>query len=447
MAAMFPSQVSAVQVGTFFVGQYYNILQQQPSLVHQFYNEASSMMRVDGDTTETASGMMQIHSLILSLNFTGIEIKTAHFLNSWGDGVLVLVSGLVQTREYNGRRKFVQTFFLAPQEKGYFVLSDFFHFLEEEQMHQPAVLAHESFENNFSAANTIPEAVSDYAHQPESQSKDIAVPVQEEESDTINEYFPEPQQEVSESDNFVDESPAEEPVASLPSVTITTRDPPAVPLEEPAGELPKQTYASILRAAKGLSGTISQPAPLSKASPASFEQHQAPLSTSQQTYSTSSMMHEKSSFEAVEEVTALEDEVGSKSVYVGNVPSSVSESDLENEFKNFGRIRPDGVAIRSRKESGGHYAFVEFEDVGGVQNALKASPIQINGWQIYVEERRPNSGMLRGGRRGRGRGGYLSEAPRGRFSGRGYGRAGSDANDREYNSRAKGNGFHQRVPQ
>ena len=39
----------------------------------------------------------------------------------------------------------------------------------------------------------------------------------------------------------------------------------------------------------------------------------------------------------------------SKSVYVGNVPSSVSEADLENEFKKFGRLIPDGVAIRSRK--------------------------------------------------------------------------------------------------
>jgi RNA recognition motif-containing protein len=39
----------------------------------------------------------------------------------------------------------------------------------------------------------------------------------------------------------------------------------------------------------------------------------------------------------------------SKSVYVGNLPSSVTEADLESEFKKFGRLIPDGVAIRSRK--------------------------------------------------------------------------------------------------
>lgn len=131
----------------------------------------------------------------------------------------------------------------------------------------------------------------------------------------------------------------------------------------------------------------------------------------------------------------------SKSVYVGNLPSSVSASDLENEFKRFGRIIPNGVSVRSRKDSGGLYAFVEFEDSISAQNAFKASPIVLNGWQIYVEERRPNSGISRGRGRGRGRGGYQSDASRGRFGGRSYGRGGNDNNDRDFSSsRPRGNG-------
>lgn len=47
-----------VQVGTYFVGQYYNIIQQNPDLVHQFYTNASTMMRFDGTTTESATGML-----------------------------------------------------------------------------------------------------------------------------------------------------------------------------------------------------------------------------------------------------------------------------------------------------------------------------------------------------------------------------------------------------
>jgi hypothetical protein len=39
----------------------------------------------------------------------------------------------------------------------------------------------------------------------------------------------------------------------------------------------------------------------------------------------------------------------SKFVYVGNVPSSVTEADLENVFKRLGWLIPNSVAIRSRK--------------------------------------------------------------------------------------------------
>lgn len=44
---------------------------------------------------------------------------------------MVMISGLVRTRDYVVRRKFVQTFFLAPQEQGFFVLNDIFQFFDE----------------------------------------------------------------------------------------------------------------------------------------------------------------------------------------------------------------------------------------------------------------------------------------------------------------------------
>lgn len=72
----------------------------------------------------------------MSLNFTGIEIKTINSLESWSGGVLVVVSGSVKSKDFHGWRKFVQSFFLAPQENGYFVLNDVFHFASEELIHQ-----------------------------------------------------------------------------------------------------------------------------------------------------------------------------------------------------------------------------------------------------------------------------------------------------------------------
>lgn len=80
--------------------------------------------------------LQQIHALVMSLNFSAIEIKTINSLESWNGGVLVMVSGSVKTKDFVNRRKFVQTFFLAPQEKGYFVLNDIFHFVDDGVVYQ-----------------------------------------------------------------------------------------------------------------------------------------------------------------------------------------------------------------------------------------------------------------------------------------------------------------------
>lgn len=60
------------------------------------------------------------------------EIKTADAQDSHQEGVIVLVTGCL-TGTDNVRRKFTQTFFLAPQEKGYFVLNDIFRYVGENE--------------------------------------------------------------------------------------------------------------------------------------------------------------------------------------------------------------------------------------------------------------------------------------------------------------------------
>jgi len=428
---------AANQVGTYFLRNYYNLLQQNPDVVHQFYSEASTMVRVDDVTgiSTTANSMMDIHSLIMSLNFTQIEIKTANFTNSWGDGVIVMVSGLVQTKEYSNQRKFIQTFFLAPQEKGYFVLNDYFHFVDQEQVQPAQAIPQEAYETNL--VSNI-QTGSEYIHEEESQTAQYALPITSEENEPIDNYtYSEPpQQVVSHSDNWGDEPLSEERVSSFTNGMALAPEEPVQPppvqaphVEEPVGEPVKKTYASILRTAKAPPPVpMAQAVPVNKPRPTTESNQATPVMTS-------SMAADKPKSEFYGEAHEEEE---SKSVYVGNVPSNVSETDLENEFKKFGQLIPEGVAIRSRKETGGYYAFVEFEELSGVHNALRASPLEINGRQIYVEERKPNSG-IRGGRRG-GRGGRFG-------GGGGGGGARGYARGDEYNngSRGRSNGY-QRAP-
>ncbi|KAG8489040.1 hypothetical protein CXB51_017108 [Gossypium anomalum] len=436
------------QVGSYFVGQYYQVLQQQPDLVHQFYSDDSTMIWVDGDSSDSASAMLQIHAMVMSLNFTAIEIETINSLDSWNGGVLVMVSGSVKIKDFSSRRKFVQTFFLAPQEKGYFVLSDILQFIDDGVTSQlPASTLQENKHDaqpNLSSPVAEPQ-YSDYVLEEEAREYVNSVNMDD---DPVDKYsLPEqPQEEDFEDEVVVEEAPADETLASHHNVVGIVQEIPAMPLEEPVGEPPRKTYASILRVPKeqAVSSVRVQPS-YNKVSQSTSDWDHIPEPTSQRSHLAWSDVSESATEKAVEEGLVSEEGeyIGEyKSVYVRNLPSTVTVTEIEQEFKNFGRIKPDGVFIRNRKDVVGVcYAFVEFEDIFAVQNAIKASPIQLGGRQVYIEERRPNSSSTRGGRRGRGMGNYTAEALRGRFGSCSVGR-GSNQESGDYRSR--GNGLYQR---
>lgn len=454
MANSYSASVNAFQVGSYFVKQYYQVLQQQPDFVHQFYTDESTVVRVDGDSTESASALLQIHSLTISLNFIGIEIKTINSLESWNNGILVLVTGSVKSRDFNGWRKFVQTFFLAPQEKGYFVLNDIFHFVSDEEIAHHHQLPIHSGNRAYPPAvsSPVPESpVSEYALEETNEKLNSVHLEDDNQVDEYNNYDHQqhlPQQQLEEeeyAEEYEEESAAEDSTYSaLPpqnSVVEQEQPPEPVATEEYTGEPRKFTYASILQASKGKHVPAVAPTHTYRSnnnnnnnSVSEWDQP-PPQPTVQPAYVPPPV-------EVVEEGFS-QDEGESKSVYVRNLPPTVTNYDLEQEFQKFGTIKPDGVFIRNRKEIGVCFAFVEFEDVEGVQNAIQASPIQLDDRQVYIEERRANtSGAPRGGiggRRGRGGRGYPNEAGRGgRYGGgRSSGRGGYQDGG-EYRSRGNG---------
>ncbi|KAI3667989.1 hypothetical protein L6452_43060 [Arctium lappa] len=446
MANSYSSSVTASQVGSYFVQQYYQVLQQQPEFVHQFYADSSTMVRVDGESTETASAIFQIHTLIQSLHFSGIEIKTINSLESWSQGIVVVVSGSVRSKFFTGWRKFVQTFFLAPQEKGYFVMNDIFHFVSEEVIHHhPPPGALESKVDSQPISSTPSELlVSEDALEVETRENLNSIHLEGNDEDDYyasqeNQHL---QQEDYDSEIHEEEPPVEEPASLVQNSveylqepihqnTVDVEEPlqqnaveyvrePVSAVEEPITEPVKFTYASILRAKGKSSPSVSAQPPLSKSVTPAPEWQHTPESvvqlppTSYVPESTAQVAHEAFASE----------EGDSKSVYVRNLPTTITSLEIFQEFKNFGKIKQDGVFLKNRKDVGVCFAFVEFEDVEGVQKAIEASPIQLAGRQVYVEERRANStGGSRGGRGGRGGGGRgRSDASRGRYGGGSYAR-------------------------
>lgn len=439
--------VTAAQVGTYFVGQYYQVLQTQPELVHQFYSDASTMIRVDGSKRETAAAMLQIHTLVMSLNYAGVEIKTLHSLESWNGGVLVMISGSVLINGSNDKRKFVQTFFLAPQETGYFVLNDIFHFIEEEAVHHHPVAAYlgqNTFDPkaNFSASILGP--VSNYIPKVETQSRDFVAPAEIKENGSGDNYgFSEQQlQQPPEVENIVGSNFVQSNTP-LQDSTKLEADHVAAPVEDHNVEPPKHTYASILQVTKGPPVTTPPRSMTNKPAPPASEWDQVPEPPAQQSLPQSTAL-ESSVIAAIDDHSTVEEEV--KSVYVKNLPPSVSTYEVEEVFKKFGELKPNAVAIRSRKDVAACYAFVEFEDITGVQNAIQASTVELGGQQVYIEGRRANrANESRGGRigRGRGRGGYHIEASRGRYAPRNFSQRNGQEGDRNNYNKPRTNGYYQ----
>ncbi|KAK9756842.1 hypothetical protein RND81_01G124600 [Saponaria officinalis] len=459
---MAASSISAFEVGSFFINQYYQVLSETPEYSHRFYNDSSTMTRVDGDDTQTVSTMLDIHSLLTSLNVSKVEVTRLDVQNSWNGGILLIVSGIVRSRNFYGKRKFTQAFFLAPQDKGFFVMNDVLQFQDEDVVNQHPVpeLPDIPVDSEVHAANThLEQTVPNY--ELEEETREYVNSLHIEDDSPIDKYsLPDEQQhEEFEPETVVKEAPVEDP-SLHESVVNHVEDPVPVPahvpapepvyehVAEPAEERAKLSYASILQASKGQSSQSfapRQPAVRQSMPSPSPQEQRVQASVQQLSPSASSFVPEAAAAVADD---GFAQDVELTSVYVRSLPLNVTNADLEKEFKNFGKIKPNGVFIRNKKEIGVCFAFVEFENMSGVHNAIKASPIELLGKQVYIEERRASStGSTRGGARGRGRGRgtYQNETSRGRGGARNPSQGTAfDANN--YNA-VRGNGFQQRTYQ
>ncbi|KAI4296315.1 hypothetical protein L6164_036283 [Bauhinia variegata] len=125
--------VTVKMVGNVFVEQYYYILHRNPELAHRFYYNSSVLSRPEEDGSMTPVTTIEgINKRILSLDSTSysVEILSVDAQASYNDGVMVVVIGCLTGKD-NRKRKFAQSFFLAPQAKGYFVSDDIFKYVDE----------------------------------------------------------------------------------------------------------------------------------------------------------------------------------------------------------------------------------------------------------------------------------------------------------------------------
>ncbi|KAI8901460.1 hypothetical protein BC833DRAFT_562476 [Globomyces pollinis-pini] len=127
-------KVNPDHIGWLFVQQYYTFLNESPERLHLFYNRNSCFVHgQEGENVPTFLGQKDINVQIASLGFNQCKVFVSNVdsQNSMNGGVIVQVLGELSN---NGEacHKFCQTFFLAEQPEGYFVLNDIFRYLKED---------------------------------------------------------------------------------------------------------------------------------------------------------------------------------------------------------------------------------------------------------------------------------------------------------------------------
>jgi len=106
----------------------------KPDQLHRFYTKNSHYLHgVEGEETSLLQGQTAIHKKFLEIQFKECKvfIHSVDAHPSANNGIMVHVIGEMSNNS-EPWRKFVQAFFLAEQQNGYFVLNDNFRYLKEE---------------------------------------------------------------------------------------------------------------------------------------------------------------------------------------------------------------------------------------------------------------------------------------------------------------------------
>ncbi|KAI9260719.1 hypothetical protein BDA99DRAFT_547410 [Phascolomyces articulosus] len=128
------ANIASQDVGLIFVREYYTFLNKQPQRLHAFYSKDSLFLRGDeGESAQVHRGQEEIRSKIEELEFEDCKVLVTQVDSqaSANDGIIIQVLGEMCNKN-EPSQKFCQTFFLAPQANGYYVLNDIFRFLKDE---------------------------------------------------------------------------------------------------------------------------------------------------------------------------------------------------------------------------------------------------------------------------------------------------------------------------
>ncbi|KAH8747702.1 hypothetical protein BGZ57DRAFT_777060 [Hyaloscypha finlandica] len=470
------NDLSKDEVGWYFVEQYYTTLSKSPEKLHLFYGKRSQFVSgLEAEVAPVSVGRSAIQERIKELGFQDCKVRVSNVDSQASyDNIVIQVIGETSNKSAE-LKKFVQTFVLAQQPTGYFVLNDIFRYINDEGEEElvdnaqddsaatgPLVedvempKAQPSIEEPTAAPldtevvdKKLEETIETAAvSEPVPTTNGTPAPVVEAEdattATTAEDDVPTPEVAAKEVEAEIKEP--EKPKDPVPSPAITraqssTKPTPAPAPAQPAAPSKPLSWASRAAAAVGPATTTPKPAvPVvapktstppaqTRAAPPAAKPAQSltptPVTPSEKEkennpagagWQTAGGEHAKRQ-NRPQSISGPPEKEGTMG-YVRNVTEKVGTEELKAALAAFGQL------IYFDVNRGKNCAFVEYATPEGYQAAAAANPHQVMGEPIYVEPRRPKAGAYGGNGYTGGRGG-MNQRGRGGFQQRGRGGGGA----------------------
>jgi len=464
------NDLSKDEVGWYFVEQYYTTLSKSPEKLHLFYSKRSQFVSgVEAEVANVSVGRQAIQQRIKELDFQDCKVRVSNVDSQASfDSIVIQVIGEISSKT-GEPKKFVQTFVLAQQPTGYFVLNDILRYIDDEAEEVTEGAAEVTADRpNADVTTTVPEEeqaeveteATPAAEAPKEEpapeldtkvvdekldeaatSKDEAAtngtPAAAAEPAKSEAAAADPEttaQELAEEDAKEPEKPKD----PNPTPAATKPAPAQAAPAEPAAPPKPMTWASRAAAAAGPRPVVPlpktatppaqnqprAPAPAAAAAAAAAAQPAAAAPPAEaaakdisgwQTAGADSKRQNRP-----QSISAAPAEKEGTLGYVKYVTEKVQDADLKKALEAHGELAY--FDINRQKNC----AFVEYKTTEGYHAALNSNPHVVNGEQIIVEQRRPKSNAYGGSGYGGGRGG--SQRGRGGFDGNRTGGQGTRGN-------------------
>ncbi|KAG8366450.1 hypothetical protein BUALT_Bualt17G0081200 [Buddleja alternifolia] len=361
-----------------FVKQYYAILNKSPENVHKFYQESSLLGWPGSDGVVTpVTTLSGINDRVMSTDYKNcsVEIKTTDAQQSLEGGVIVAVTGS-STGEDDVKRNFSQTFFLAKQEKGFYVLNDILRFFDVCVSITDTVVKEDDVNDQPAPTmqNSVSRDISDGPASPQTKA------VVENENGKVEEALdPLPRESVAR------KASSKSSVASLEKPRPVV----APPVSNVKEDAKKITYASMLakearvtspRTALVTSSNQAVASPTTKSS-ADIGDGAPKVSTPTRAVSQAPVALSKVAPKLATPSNDAQNTgayADARGIYIGRLPYDITKQGIVDVVKKFGAVRrtADTIQIR-RHEDGFCCGFVEFESADAARRAVEAAIIDI----------------------------------------------------------------------